>query len=61
MSAIQVTLNSVTVQENSAVHRTVSPPLAKYENFAVGDGRHGNYKLSESTILCVSVVVCVYL
>ena len=65
----QVTLKSIALQENSAysIVHTVSPPaavaeyeniiaVAEYENFAVGDGKHGNDELSsESTILYISV------
>ena len=55
----QVTLKSVVVQENSAysIVHTVSPPaaaVAEYEN--IGDWKHENDELSESTILCVSVI-----
>ena len=58
----QVTLKSVAVQENSAysIVHTVSPPppaaaVAEYEN--IGDRKHGNDELSESTILCVDTCI----
>ena len=52
-------VTSIALQENSAysIVHTVSPPaaaVAEYEN--IGDRKHENDKLSESTILCVSVV-----
>ena len=55
-------VTSIALQENSAysIVHTVSPPAAaaaEYEN--IGDRKHGNDKLSESTILCVSLIwVC---
>ena len=53
-------VNRIDLQENSAystVH-TVSPPaaaVAEYEN--IGDRKHGNDELSESTILCVDTCI----
>ena len=47
-------VTSIALQENSAysIVHTVSPPaVAEYEN--IGDRKHGNDELSESTILCV--------
>ena len=50
-------VTSIALQENSAysIVHTVSPPaaaaaVAEYEN--IGDRKHGNDELSESTILC---------